>query len=105
MDEGEHSITWRGKDISYSIRRHEKCKYPGVSVLAGGKVEVLAPSDFIHAAADALVADEAPWIVQRLEGVVCWYAAAPYEFVTRGRASPISDARIGSWCCRESRGG
>ena len=82
MDEGEHSITWRGKNIPYSIRRHGKCIYPGVSVLAGGKVEVLGPSDFHQDAADALVAEEAPWIVQRREGVACRYAAAPHEFVS-----------------------
>ena len=82
MDDTERSITWRERRIPYTIRRHGKSIYAHVSVLAGGKVEVLAPSDLDHAAADALVTEEAPWIVQRLEGVVCWYAAAPYEFVT-----------------------
>ena len=81
-DDTERSITWRGRRIPYSIRRHGKCICEHVSVLASGKVEVLGPSDLNHAAADVLVAEEAPWIVQRLEGVVCWYAAAPYEFVT-----------------------
>ena len=82
MDDTERSITWRERRIPYTIRRHGKSIYAHVSVLAGGKVEVLAPSDLDHAAADALMTEEAPWIVQRLEGVVCWYAAAPYEFVT-----------------------
>ena len=82
MDDTEHSITWHGRRIPYSIRRHGNCIYTHVSVLAGGTVEVLGPSDLDHGAADVLVAEDAPWIVQRLEGVVCWYAAAPYEFVT-----------------------
>ena len=82
MDDTERSITWRGRRIPYSIRRHGKCIYTHVSVLAGGKVEVLGPSDLDHGAADVLVAEDAPWIVQRLEGVVCWYAAAPYAFVS-----------------------
>ena len=80
MDEGEHSITWRGRRIPYTIRRHGKGIYAHVGVLAGGEVEVLGPSDVNHAAADVPVAEEAPWIVQRLEGVVCRYAAAPHEF-------------------------
>ena len=82
MNDTEHSITWRGRKIPYTIRRHGKCIYEHVSVLAGGTVEVLGPPDIRREAADALVAEEAPWIVQRLEGVVCWYAAAPHEFVT-----------------------
>ena len=82
MDDTERSITWHGRRIPYSIRRHGKCIYTHVSVLAGGKVEVLGPPNIRREAADVLVAEEAPWIVQRLEGVVCWYAAAPYEFVT-----------------------
>ena len=82
MDDTEHSITWHGRDIPYAIRRHGKCIYTHVSVLAGGKVEVLGPSDLDHGAADVLVAEDAPWIVQRLEGVVCGYAAAPHAFMS-----------------------
>ena len=76
------SIAWRGKNIPYSIRRHGKCIYTHVSVLAGGRVEVLGPPDIRREEADARVAEEAPRIVQRLEGVVGWYAAAPYGFVS-----------------------
>ena len=82
MNDTLHSITWRGRKVPYTIRRHGKRIFPGVIVLPGGKVEVLAPPDFDRDAVDELVAQEAPWIVQRLEGVVCGYAAAPYEFVT-----------------------
>ena len=82
MDDTEYSITWRGRRIPYSIRRHGKRIFPGVIVLPGGKVEVLAPPDFDHASAGELVTEEAPWIVQRLAGIVCRYAAAPHEFVT-----------------------
>ena len=82
MDDTEHSITWRERRIPYSIRRHGRRIFPGVNVLPGGKVEVLAPPDFNRDAAEALVAEEAAWIVQRHEGVVCGYTAAPYEFVT-----------------------
>ena len=82
MDEGEHSITWRGKNIPYSIRRHGNCICTHVCVLAGGKVEVLGPPNISQEAASELVGEEAPWIVQRLEGVVCPYASAPYEFVS-----------------------
>ena len=77
-----HSITWCGRNIPYSIRRHGKCIYTHVGVLAGGKVEVLGPPNISRETADAVVAEEAPWIVQRLEGVVGRYAAAPYEFVS-----------------------
>ena len=82
MDDTEHSITWCERRIPYSIRRHGRRIFPGVNVLPGGKVEVLAPPDFNRDAAEALVAEEAAWIVQRHEGVVCGYTAAPYEFVT-----------------------
>ena len=43
---------------------------------------MLGPPDISREAADALVAEDAPWIVQRVEGVVGWYAAAPYAFVS-----------------------
>ena len=77
-----HSITWCGRNIPYSIRRHGKCIYTHVGVLAGGKVEVLGPPNISRETADAVVAEETPWIVQRLEGVVGRYAAAPCEFVS-----------------------
>ena len=82
MNDTVHSITWCGRRIPYSIRRHGKCIYTHVGVLAGGRVEVLGPPNISRETADAAVAEDAPWIVQRLEGVVGWYAAAPYEFVS-----------------------
>ncbi len=82
MNDTVHSITWCGRRIPYSIRRHGKCIYTHVGVLAGGRVEVLGPPNISRETADAAVAEEAPWIVQRLEGVVGWYAAAPYAFVS-----------------------
>lgn len=82
MDDTERSITWGGKNIPYTIRRHGNCIFTHVSVVADGKVEVLGPADLHRDAADARVAEEAPWIVQRVEGVVGWYASAPYAFVT-----------------------
>ena len=82
MNDTVQSITWRGRKVPYTIRRHGKRIFPGVNVLPGGKVEVLAPPDFNRDAAEALVAEEAAWIVQRLEGVVRGYTAAPHEFLT-----------------------
>ena len=82
MVEVQDAITWGGRQIPYTIRHHGKCIYTHVSVLEGGKVEVLGPPDLRRDEADARVAEEAPRIVQYLEGVVGWYAAAPYRFVT-----------------------
>ena len=83
MDDSEtSSVTWGRKEIPYTIRRDTRREFPGFSVLPCGTVELRAPMHLDTVAADALAAQEASWIVQRLEGVVCLYTAAPYEFVT-----------------------
>ena len=77
------AIPWGGRQLPYTIRRDAQRTIVKFKALPGGGVELRAPIHLDTDTLDALAAQNAAWIAQRVEGVGCPFTAtAPRAFVT-----------------------